>query len=422
MTTRRSFLRLVPGALGTVGTGLGWPLEASQPPEPRVRPIGPRLQAMEPYDLDFPRSAILDLHTRIDRTRWPTMPFDTGWSAGTNDEVLRELVSYWRYDYDWFEVQDDLNELDHLRGPIEGEAMHCVRYPAQGNDAASDPPVLLLHGWPGSFHEFSQAAPLLADGLAGEAPRTVIVPSLPGFCLSEPPRARGMNPGLIAERLHALMLELGHERYGVAGGDWGAIIGTQIARKHPDAVTGLYVNFVASAPPPPDGADMSLEEREYRNMREAFGRSEQGYSSIQGSRPQTLAYAQTDSPVGWLAWILEKYWAWSDHGDDLWDTYTREDILTTAMLYWLPGTILSASRIYYETSNPVGDGMVGGRVTVPTGYGRFPAEPWGPPREVVERTYDLVHYSDFDRGGHFPALEQPEAWSADVARFFRSIG
>lgn len=434
MTTRRGFVRLVAGAFGALGAGVGWP-KASSAATPRplgfagtgsaraARSGGRSARATEPFEIDFPQAAIDDLHARIDRTRWPAMPFDTGWSAGTNNAVLRELVDYWRNDYDWFAVQRELNELEHLRGPIEGEALHCVRYQAAGTPggASGDDPVLLLHGWPGSFHEFSRSAPLLAAGAGDGPPLTSIVPSLPGFCLSEPPRSRGMNPGRIAERLHALMTDLGYERYGVAGGDWGAIIGTQIARKYPGAVRGLYVNFVASAPPPPDGSSMSPEEEEYRDMRAAFGRSEQGYSSIQGSRPQTLGYAQNDSPVGWLAWILEKYWAWSDHGDDLWDTYERDDILTTAMLYWLPGTILSAARIYYETSNPVGDSTAGGRVTVPTGYARFPAEPWGPPREVVERTYDLVHYSEFDRGGHFPALEQPEAWSGDAARFFASL-
>jgi microsomal epoxide hydrolase len=160
----------------------------------------------------------------------------------------------------------------------------------------------------------------------------------------------------------------------------------------------------------------------YREERERFQGSETGYSAIQGTRPQSLALAQEDSPVGWLAWMLEKYWAWGDHGDDLWETFDRDDLLTTALLYWLPGRILSAARIYYESSNPVEVSPGGsGRVEVPTGYAHFPAEPWGPPRDVVERTYNLVHYSEMPRGGHFPALEQPELWSTDVARFFASI-
>ncbi len=218
------------------------------------------------------------------------------------------------------------------------------------------------------------------------------------------------------------MGELGYERYGVQGGDWGAIIATQMARLYPDALVGLHLNFVAAVPPPPDGVEPSPEEIAYREARSRFQRDETGYSGIQGTRPQSLTYAQQDSPVGWLAWMLEKYWAWSDHGDDLWDTFSRDDILTTAMLYWIPGRILSAARLYYESRNPIGGGQVGGRVEVPTGYARFPAEPWAPPLEIVERTYNVVHYSEPVRGGHFPALEQPELWAAEVAGFFDSLG
>lgn len=380
---------------------------------------------LRPLSIDFSSDAVDDLHRRIDRFRWPEMPFDTGWSAGTSEAVLRALVEYWRRDYDWFEVQRRLNRLTHLKGPIEGEGLHCVVHPGEGangsEDGGSGFPLLLLHGWPGSFHEFHEAAPLLASGEGGSGGFEVVVPSLPGFVLSDPPAERGMDPTRIARRLHALMGQLGHERYGVQGGDWGGIIGTQMARLFPDAVVGLHLNFVASAPPPPDGAEPSPEEVAYREARARFQAEETGYSSIQGTRPRTLAYAQQDSPVGWLAWILEKYWAWSDHGDDLWDTFSRDDVLTTAMLYWLPGTILSAARIYYETFNPVRDERVGGRVEVPTGYARFPAEPWAPPREVVERTYNLVRYSEPPRGGHFPALEQPQIWAEEVRGFFDGL-
>ncbi|MEX0856108.1 MAG: epoxide hydrolase [Gemmatimonadota bacterium] len=376
---------------------------------------------MEPYRIDFPPAAIEDLHRRIDATRWPEMPFETGWESGTNDAVLRELVAYWRNDYDWFAVQERLNQRTHLRGPIEGEQLHCVVYEGEGADAPGRFPLLLLHGWPGSFHEFDAAAPRLAAGQGGAPGFDLVVPSLPGFAFSEAPRERGMNPTRIAERLHLLMGELGFERYGVQGGDWGSIIATQMARLHPEALVGLHLNFVASAPAPPDGVEPSAEEVAYRAARARFQGAETGYSSIQGTRPQSLAYAQNDSPVGLLAWILEKYWAWSDHGDDLWETFSRDDILTTVMLYWLPGRVLSSARIYYETSNPIPGTAIGGRVEVPTGYARFPAEPWGPPREVVERTYNLVHYSEPERGGHFPALERTMAWAEDVARFFGGL-
>lgn len=412
---RRDALRSLTGLLAALGAG------ATRVPPLRAAPIGrgPGARTLEPFEVRFGPKRIEDLHRRIDAMRWPEIPFETGWAAGTDEGVLRELVDYWRGGYDWFAVQREMNRLEHLRGPVEGEQLHCVVY--RGANSTGRAPLLLLHGWPSSFWEFHRAAPLLARGAGGAPGRDVVVPSLPGFVFSEAPRRPGMDPTRIAGRLHLLMRELGFQRYGVQGGDWGAIIGTQMARLQPRAVVGLHLNFVSSAPAPPDGAAPSEAEQEYRRRRARFQGEETGYSAIQGTRPQTLAYALQDSPVGWLAWMLEKYWAWSDHRGDLWSTFRRDDLLTTAMLYWLPGSILSASRLYYETSYRRAGDAPRGRVEVPTGYARFPAEPWSPPRDVVERTYNLVHYSEHPRGGHFPALEQPEAWSAEVARFFAAL-
>jgi len=415
---RRELMQALLGAMGAMGV-VGWrPLSGSRSVRSSRHAGSVDARQLEPFTIDYSPPDLEDLRRRLEAVRWPEMPFDTGWAAGTNDAVLRELVEYWRSEYDWFEVQAALNELTHLRGPIEGENLHCVLY------AGSEPspfPLLLLHGWPATFHEFSKGAPLLAAGVQGGRPFDLVVPSLPGYGFSDAPREPGMSPARIAQRLHALMGELGHERYGVQGGDWGAIIGSEMARRYPDAIVGLHINMVASFAGPPAGTTPSAEEEAYRAQLAVFQRDETGYQSIQGTRPQTLAYAQHDSPVGWLAWILEKYWAWSDHGDDIWDTFDRDDILTTAMLYWLPGRILSAARLYYENSNPNAPRSVGGRVEVPTGYARFPAEIYNPPREVVERSYNLVHYSEPAVGGHFAALEQPGTWANDVGRFFGGL-
>lgn len=411
MNRREALIAIIGAASAAAGLGHVTPAAAAHSSR--------RTRTMEPFLIDFDAAAIADLHRRIDAMRWPEIPFDTGWSAGTDERILRDLVAYWRHDYDWFRVQEELNRLTHLRGPIGGEQLHCVTYAAQGSRHPY--PLLLLHGWPGSFREFTDGAPRLAAGVDGGPGFDLVVPSLPGFVFSEAPREPGMNPGKIADRLHLLMLELGYERYGVQGGDWGAIIGSQIARKYPESVVGYHTTFLAGTPAPPAGTEPSAEEVAYREARARFQSDETGYSSIQGTRPQTLTFAQQDSPVGWLAWMLEKYHAWSDHGPDLWDTFDRDAILTTAMLYWLPGSVLSAARIYYETSYRPQGGSVGGRVEVPTGYARFPAEPWGPPREVVERGHNLVHYTEMPRGGHFPALEQPALWSADVRAFFAGL-
>ena len=412
---RRQAIGLLLETFGAIGVGPHIARGAMRRPARERRAI-----ALEPFEIDFPLEAIDDLNRRLDSFRWPDMPFDTGWSAGTNDRVLRELVHYWRNEYDWFAVQTALNKLTHLRGPVGDDQLHCVLYEREGNSGAGFP-ILLLHGWPGSFHEFHDAAPRIAAGVDGDVGFDVIVPSLPGFVFSDPPSEAGMSPDRMAERLHQLMLQLGYERYGVQGGDWGAIIATQMARRYPGALVGLHLNFIGAAPSAPDGVDPSPEEVAYREARARFQGDETGYSRIQRTRPQTLAYAQQDSPVGWLAWMLEKYWAWSDHGADLWDTFSRDDILTTAMLYWLSGNILSAARLYYEYRDAVPGSQLTGHVDTPTGYAHFPAEPWAPPREAVERTYNLVHYSAMPRGGHFPALEQPVLWSREVSGFFSTL-
>jgi microsomal epoxide hydrolase len=374
---------------------------------------------MQSFLITYTEDKIDDLNRRLDATRWPAMPFNTGWTSGTNDHVLRDLVHYWRNEYDWFKVQRRLNRMNHLRGPIEGEQLHCVLY--KGSGGGHCPPLLLLHGWPSSFVEFLDAAEILASGIDGEPGFTLVVPSLPGFVFSEAPRAPGMHAGRIAERIHGLMQELGFKKYGVSGGDWGAIIGTALARRHPEAVVGLYVNFVHPSPPPPEGEMPSEKEQTYQAFHKKFKVEETGYSHIQSTKPQTLAYAQQDSPVGLLAWFLEKFWTWSDHGDDLWQTFKKDQLLTNVMLYWLPECVLSAARIYYETFFNMPKNQRSGLIEVPTAYSRFPAEPWSPPRQMVERQYNLIHYSEPSKGGHFAAMEQPELWTEDVAAFFSRV-
>jgi pimeloyl-ACP methyl ester carboxylesterase len=382
-----------------------------------------------PFRLDFDERSIADLHRRLEATRWPEIRFDTGWSTGTNAAVLRQLVRYWRFDFDWPAMQQRLNRLPHVRGVIEGDELHAVvlaggaQDPGQGSEERRQP-LLMIHGWPGSFIELVRAGEMLAAGIDGAAAFDVVIPSLPGFGLSESPSEAGMHPGRIAERLHLLMAELGYERYGVQGGDWGAIIGTRLARQQPQAVMGLHLNFAAGAAPPPEGEEPMQEERDVAERRQRFAREETGYQRIQGTRPQSLGFALNDSPVGLLAWILEKFWAWSDHGDDLWESLDRDDVLANVTLYWLTGTAMSSTRIYYEASHDRSMSAAGAasRIEVPTAFARFPAEPFEVARASVERSYNVVRWTELPAGGHFAALEQPQAFSADVSAFFASLG
>lgn len=360
------------------------------------------------FTISFPPSQHDDLRRRLESARWPEIPFDTGWSAGTNDKVLRQLVDYWRTSYDWRKIEASLNQLEHYTGSIKGERLHFVLHRATG--PRQPLPLLLLHGWPGSFTEFNKAAPLLtAQGF------DLIVPSLPGFVFSDAPRVPGMNPTLVADRLNALMQTLGCRRYGVQGGDWGSPIARELGRLFPEHISGVHLNL-APWLPPLQGREATPDEERYFAARKQFDAGETGYWSIQGTKPQTLAYAQHDSPIGLLAWMLEKFWAWSDHGDELWQTIHRDDVLTHVTLYWLTGRILSAARIYHEAwAWWPGDQS---RVTVPTGYARFPKEPWGPPASLVAPLFNLVHVTEMPRGGHFAAMEQPVLFAEDVGKFF----
>ena len=289
-----------------------------------------------------------DLNRRRDATRWPTIPFDTGWSSGTNDRVLRDLVHYWRHEYDWFATQERLNRLTHLRGSVGGEAL-CIAFFTRVRGAGAAPRCLLLHGWPSSFVEFLDAAELLAGGMDGNPGLTWWSHRCPASCFQ---RRRAL-PGCTRDRwprdCMLLMQELGFKQYGVQGGDWGAIIGTTLARQHPESVVGLHVNFVHPAQPPPKGR---FPPRTSRLTTPAPSGSRRRRPHTARSRGRGRRHSLTpsmDSPVGLLAWILEKFWAWSDHGDDLWQTLDRDRFLTNVMLYWLPGCVLSSARIYYET-------------------------------------------------------------------------
>lgn len=371
----------------------------------------------EPFEVVFPESMIADLRDRIRRTRWPELQFDTGWQRGMDRRTLQSLATYWMDDFDFQLCQDELNRLRHERELIDGMRIHYMIFEGTGDDRL---PLLLLHGWPGSFVEFIDAAQLLCGGQSNGRSFDVVVPSLPGFAFSDAPSEPGMHGGRIAELFHQLMRSLGYERYGVQGGDWGAVIASALALQQPGSVAGLHLNLIPDAPRAPEGTTPSEAELRYLAYRDEWDAENFGYYNIQSTRPQTLSYAQHDSPVGLLAWIVEKFWAWSDHGDDLWETFDRDRLLTNVMLYWLPGRVLSSASIYYEMEHP-SEEFLSGRVEVPTGYARFPKEPWRAPRDMVERKWNLVHYTEQPRGGHFAAMEQPDLFATDVSTFFSTV-
>jgi len=371
-----------------------------------------------PYIIDIPAARLAAIQTRVAGYDWSQLPDVGGWSAGVGTEDLRRLVSYWQDDFDWRAVEHRLNQLPNFTTEIEGERIHFLHQRGDG----SKPPVLLLHGWPGSYLEFERLLePLAADG------HDVIVPSLPGFAFSKP-ISGVIGPRRAAELMHALMQRLfGQTRYIVQGGDWGAGIASWMANLHPEALFGFHTNMVSVFAE--DAVPTSAEEKDWFARRSAIFDWERGYSHQQGTRPQTLGVAMADSPVGAAGWILEKFGKWADlpkrpdGSPDLWSRFSEEQLLTNIMLYVAPASAVTASWIYHGQRLERSDRFAaGGRVRAPMGVAAFRDPVFlPPPRSFAARTYNVVHWTDMPRGGHFAAMEEPELLLADLRAFIAKV-
>ena len=369
--------------------------------------------------LDVPETDLDDLWTRLRGTRW-TRPWPVpAWAAGTDGDALRRLVTYWESGYDWRKHEAAINDLPSHFANLDGATVHYLRFDAEHRGA---PAILLVNGWPSSFLELTGLAERLSapsrHGGRAEDAFTVIVPSLPGFGLS-PPRPTLDGAPHTHDLWHRLMHdELGFERYGVHGSDLGAGDASRLAQAHPEAVTGVHLLDVAR-PPAFDPAGLTTEERAYLDAEEAWAATERGYSLQQQTRPLTLAQGLSDSPSGLLAWILEKYRAWSDSGGEVSTRFSDDFLLTTASLYWHTNTISTSFRPYYERYHHLVPRVE--RVEVPTAVALFPADLGGrPPRSWAERVYHVTRYTLMPRGGHFAAHEEPALLADDITAFFHS--
>jgi pimeloyl-ACP methyl ester carboxylesterase len=365
--------------------------------------------AIEPFEIHVGDGVLDDLRARLTRTRFPDEIAGTGWEYGIPMGYLRELVEYWRDEYDWRAEEAKLNELPQFRTRIDGQLVHFVHVRSPRANAL---PLLLMHGWPGSFVEFVDVIPKLRDEF------DLVVPSLPGYGFSEPTQERGWDPTRIARAFAELMARLGYDRYGAQGGDWGAQVATRIGAIDAGHCAALHLNMpIASMPK--DGPPLTDQEQAGLAALDAFRREEAGYSIEQGTKPQTLGVGLNDSPAGLLAWIVEKFHAWSDCDGQPENAFTRDQLLTNVMVYWVTGTITSSARLYREARLAALAGERPERVEVPTGVARFPEEILRYPRSWVERAYNVTRWTEMPRGGHFAAMEQPDLFAADVGAFFR---
>ena len=365
-----------------------------------------------PFQLHVPEPQIGDLRDRLARTRFPDEAPDAPWLFGTSLAYMRELVRYWKDDFDWRAQEAKLNELRHFTLPIRGIDLHFIHEPGR---CANPLPLLLSHGWPGSIVEFRRLIPLLTERF------TVVAPSLPGYTLSFKPGQKRFSVEEMADVFAELMDQLGYPRFAAQGGDWGAFVSSVLGLKYPERLIGVHLNLLAVRRDPKIPSS-SREEKIYLQELARWLKEETGYQWIQGTKPQTLAFGLSDSPAGLAAWIAEKFRKWSDCDGVIENAVSRDDLLTNISLYWFTGAIGSSFWPYYARLHSPWPIPEGSTVDVPTGYADFPKEILRPPRSLAAGTYtDLRRWSTMQRGGHFAALEQPEALAREILEFFSGL-
>lgn len=372
---------------------------------------------IEPFTICVSPYQIEDLRERLGRARWPDEIEDSGWQYGVNKTYLEELCTHWGHGFSWKEQEEELNTFHHYCTKIDGFGVHFIQEKGEGKKRI---PLLLIHGWPDSFARFLKLIPLLTQGGSNGFSFDVIVPSIPGFGFSEKPKKPGMGVTHIAELFAGLMKKLGYEKYLVHGGDWGSSIAEQLAIGFPGRLLGLHLTDV----PFNHHLDMNDQattdaEKDYFQRVQQWQSAEGAYGMIQSTKPQTLAYAINDSPIGLAAWIVDKFYFWSDHPGDLEKVYTRDELLVNLTIYWVTQTAGSSFRLYYETMHHQQKKPIG-KLDIPTAFCITPKDS-RPPREFAERFFTIRQWTQLPVGGHFLAMEKPSMLAADLFRFAEQL-
>ena len=374
-----------------------------------------------PFVVDVDEAVLDDLRARLARTRFAQQVDGSSWEAGMPGDYLRKLVAYWQDGFDWRAQEARLNELAQFRTTIDDQTIHFVHARSPHPDAM---PLLLTHGWPGSFVEFREVIPKLVDPTAhggrAEDAFHVVAPSLPGYAFSGPTRSPGWDVLRIARAFTVLMDRLGYDRYGAQGGDWGAQVTTRIPLVDPEHCAAIHLNMALGSRPDEPGPLTEEEQADLASMAR-FQREEAAYSAEQSTKPNTVGAALDDSPAGLLAWIVEKFRTWSDCNGDPETCFSRDQLLTNVTVYWVTGTATSAARLYWESNRSGALRSELPFVTVPTGVARYPKEVLRWPRAWVERQYNVTSWTAMPRGGHFAAMEQPDLFAEDLRAFFGTV-
>jgi len=368
---------------------------------------------IKPFLANVPQAVLDDLKLRISNARWPDEIVDSGWMYGTNLSYMKELADYWLNHFNWRKVETEINSYPNFIADVDGHKIHFLHIKGKGKKSI---PLIITHGWPGSFIEMLKLIPLLTndENLSFD----LVIPSVIGFGFSDKITKPGCNSAVIADLWNKLMNQLGYQKYGAQGGDIGAGISTWLSLNYPDNVIGLHLNYISGSYKPylKEGEQLSEEVVAFQKHAADWSAREGAYSQLHSTKPITLAYGLNDSPVGLCAWILEKFNSWSDNRGNIENVFTKDELLSNITLYWVTQTIHSSIRIYNENrKRPLIF------VKVPVGFAKFPKELPTPPRSYIEKGFNIRHWTNKPAGGHFAGMEQPGLLAKDIRDFFAKL-
>jgi pimeloyl-ACP methyl ester carboxylesterase len=373
---------------------------------------------IQSFSVHISQSVLDDLRSRIRNTRWPDEIADSGWNFGSSLDYMKELAEYWIYKFDWRKAEDEINAWPNFIADLDGYKIHFLHVKGKGRNSF---PLIITHGWPGSFLEMMKLIPLLTRD--PDFSFDLVIPSMLGYGFSQKITEPGCNTRKMAGLWYKLMKESGYLHFGAQGGDFGAGVSTILGLRYPDEVKGIHLNYIPGSYKPFLNPGNSFTEEEIQFIRsvDEWDQAEGAYGHQHSTRPLSLAYGLNDSPIGLCGWIIEKYYGWADCRGNIENVFSKDELLAQVTLYWVTETIHSSIRLYHENSQAPLHFSKGEFVNIPVGIARFPLEAPFPPRSYIERGYNIQHWTDMPAGGHFAAMEQPGLLAEDIRKFFRKI-
>ena len=373
---------------------------------------------IQPFSANVPQEVLDDLKSRLQHVRWPDEVAGSGWTYGSNLSYMKELSNYWLNNFDWRRIENEINQYPNFKAEIDGHQIHFLHIKGKGKTSV---PLIITHGWPGSYVEMLKLIPLLTND--PEFSFDLVIPSIPGFGYSEKIAREGVDSAYVAGLWHQLMHGLGYEKYAAQGGDIGSGVSSWMALQHPERMIGIHLNYIPGSYKPyiPEGETLSDEIKDFQKLAGVWMAKEGAYAQIHATKPITVAYGLNDSPIGLAAWIIEKFNSWSDNRGNIENVFSKDELLANITLYWITETISSSVRMYNANSKRSFALAKDEFVRVPLAVAKFPKELPTPPRSYITKGFNLQQWTEMPAGGHFAAMEQPELLAKDITKFFRSL-